>query len=1026
MKLPDWSIRNGAFVLVVTLLATAVGVLSYRGMPRLEDPSINLPVYVLTVVYPGTSPTDMEDLIVDPVEDRLEEIDDLTEVKTEIYEGVAVFRIEADFAVDDWDDKYDELVRELGTVRAGLPPGIVLYELEQFKQEDRAVVHQLALTAPAAPFAELEAIAERIEDRLEGVAGVKQVDLDGYPEQQVRVSIDFQRCAALGVPPTSIIAILQQNNANIPGGDVGGDGRTFSIKTSGSFRDLAELRATVVGGADGKLVYLGDVADVRLAYADERWRVRYAGQRAILLSVLTEQRSNLVSVNAELHAALDELRPTLPPTVGLYTAFEQAPAVSARISDFFGNLLQGVVLVGVIILLFLGFRAAAIVMLVIPLCILITLALLNGAGFALQQISIAALVIALGLLVDNGIVVIENINGYLRQGLSPARAAARGTGEVGWAIVSSTVTTVLAFFPLTQLSGGPGEFLRSLPVTVMFALGISLILALTFSPLLASRLLRYRRPAADPLPQRLLASFVSRVYRPVLDFSLRRGAIVVGTASLLLVGAVSLFPRIGVSFFPTADKALLLIDVATPPGSDLDATDAAIRFVESVLDTTPYVRDHTANVGHGNPMVYYNRVPFSFRQNEGQLLVNFTHWDPVLFYGTLADFRRAFAGYPGAEITFQELKNGAPVEAAVEFRLTGPDDRVITTLAQQAEEVLTATPGILNVRNSLAESKTDLQLALNYTKAGLIGLSPLDFDRTVLASLSGLDVDRVSFADGTDYPLNVRIPFDDSPGIADFDRVYLTTRGGTPVPLQQVASLELERSPARISHYQLERIAPITADVSNADRTIPLTLKLIDRLDELDWPAGYGYTVGGEYEEQQATFGTLGIILLLAMLAIFAVLVLQFGSLLQPLIVFSAIPLAVTGSFLALWLTGWSFSFFAFVGFISLIGIVVNNSIILVDFINQLRAGGVPLGEAIRRGSERRFIPIVLTTLTTILGLLPLTLQSTSLWSPLGWTIIGGMVSSTVLVLLVVPVLYGWLSGGARTQVQAEWKSSEV
>lgn len=1012
MQLPNWSVRNGAFVLVITLLATCIGVLSYRGMPRLEDPSINLPVYVLTVVYPGTSPADMEELVVDPLEDKLEDVDDLTEVLTEIYEGVAVIRIEADFGLADWDAKYDELVRDLNSVRPELPAGIVRFELEQFKQEDRAVVHQVALTSPAAPFAELEQLAEDLETRLERVAGVKQVDIDAYPERQVRVSVDFQRCAALRIPPARVIGVLQQNNANVPGGDLAAARQNFSIKTSGSFNDLGELRRTVVSTGEGKLVYLQDVANVRYAYADERWRARYNGERALLLSVLTEQNSNLVAVNDDLRRTLGEARADLPPTVRLHTSFEQAPAVRARISDFFGNLLQGVIFVGAVILLFLGLRAAVIVMLVIPLCILIALALLNGSGFALQQISIAALVIALGLLVDNGIVVIENINGYLKRGFAPTEAAARGTAEVGWAIVSSTVTTVLAFYPLTQLSGGPGEFLKSLPVTVMLVLGISLLLALTFSPLLASKLLRYREGRRDPLPQRLLERFVQRVYRPVLHFSLRRGGLVVGAAVLLLVGAVSLFSSIGVSFFPTADKALLLIDVKTPPGSSLEATDGAVRFVESILDTTNYVRDYTANVGHGNPMVYYNRVPFSFRQNEGQLLVNFTHWDPATFYATLADFRRAFAHYPGAEITFQELKNGAPVNAPVEFRLTGPDDRVVTELAGRVEEALLATPGLLNVKNVLSDRKTDLRVKLNYTKAGLIGLSPLDFDRSVLASLSGYDIDRVSFADGEDYPLNVRIPFDGAPGIEDFNRVYLTTQSGAQVPLQQVAELGFESSPASITHYQLERIASVTADVGDADETVPLTLDLIERLERLDWPAGYGYSVGGEYEEQQATFGSLGLILGLAMLAIFAVLVLQFGSLLQPLIVFSAIPLAVTGSFVALWLTGWSFSFFAFVGFISLIGIVVNNSIILVDFINQLVAEGLPVVEAIREGSERRFVPIVLTTLTTVLGLLPLTLQATSLWSPLGWTIIGGMLSSTLLVLLVVPVLYGWLTWG--------------
>lgn len=726
--------------------------------------------------------------------------------------------------------------------------------------------------------------------------------------------------------------------------------------------------------------------------------------------MLIEGTSNIIDVNAGVHQQLESARANLPPTVAIHTAFEQAPAVSARITDFFGNLLQGVILVGVIIFLFLGFRSSVIVMVVIPLCILMSLALLNATGFAIQQISIAALVIALGLLVDNGIVVVENINAFLRKGYPPAEAAAKGTAEVGWAIVSSTATTLLAFFPLTQLGGGPGEFLKSLPVTVMLTLTVSLVLALSFSPLVASKILRYRKERRTPWPQRMLEKFVRKVYRPTLDWGLRRGLVVVIVALAMLAGAVSLFPSVGVSFFPTADKPLLLIDVKTPPGTGLDETDEAVAFVESVLDTIDYVKDYTANIGHGNPFIYYNRLPPNYNKNVGQVVVNLDGWDPFRFYAMLRDLRGVLGAYAGAEIEFQELKNGAPVKAPVEFRISGPNEEVVADLVQQVETVMAATPGIINLKNALLDSKTDLSIDLNRDKAGLIGLSPLDFDQTVLVSLSGLNFDKVALADGGEYPLNVRIPFDEAPGIEDFNRVYFTTAAGAQVPLQQVADLSFTNSPASLSHYNLEPIASLTADVTNADQTVQITQRIIDEAEQLDWPAGYKFMAGGEYEDQQATFGTLGVILVLAMLGIFAVLVLQFRSLLQPLIVFSAIPLAVTGSFVALWITGWSFSFFAFVGFISLIGIVVNNSIIMVDYMNQLRAEGLVLGEAIRQGSERRFIPIVLTTLTTILGLLPLTAQATSLWSPLGWTIIGGMISSTLLTLLVVPVLYGWLT----------------
>ncbi|MEO0787044.1 MAG: efflux RND transporter permease subunit [Bacteroidota bacterium] len=1010
MILPNWAVRNGAFVLVAVLLLTLIGAISYRSMPRSEDPSINLPIYVITVVYPGTSPADMEDLIVDPIEDVVEEMDDVENVITSISEGLAVIRVEADFGTPDWDDKYDEILREMNALRPELPQGIAIFNVEQFKQEDRAVVHMLALTSPNLPFRLMESEAERIKDLVLDVDGVKSIDVEAFPERQVQISLDFQRCQALHIPPAQIIGVLEQTNANVPGGELSAGQQNFSIKTSGGFETLDELRTTVVGGANGQLVYLQDVADVSFGYEDERYMARYQGERAILLSIKIENTSNIIDVNAGIHAQLDEARTTLPPNASLYTAFEQAPAVSMRISDFFGNLGQGVLLVGVIILFFLGLRSAVIVMIVIPLCILITLSLLNGLGFAIQQITIASLVIGLGLLVDNGIVVIENINRYLAEGYSRVDAAVKGTSEVGWAIVSSTVTTVLAFFPLTQLGEGAGEYLISLPVTVMLALIVSLLLALSLSPLAASAFLRFRADRPKPLPQRVLDRFVERVYRPVLDFSLRKGLLIVGIAVALLVGAGSLFPSIGVSFFPTADKSMLLIDVRTSAGGSLDRTDRAVRYVESILDTMEYVKDYTSNVGHGNPMVYYNRFPKSFDKTYGQLLVNFTHWDPFEFYGTLSELRNVFAEYADAEIRFKELKNGAPVEAPIEFRLKGPDQLVLSQLCDSVEAILEATPGLINIENELRDTKTDLSVVLDRNKAGLIGLSTLDFDQVVLASLNGFTFDRMQHQNGEDYPLNIRIAYDDAqPGIEDFERVYFTTQTGAQVPLKQVANLELDAQLAEIIHYNYDRIAPVKADVVDADQTVQTTIGIIEQVEQINWPEGYSYEVGGEYEEQQSTFGSLGIILGLAMLAIFAVLVLQFRSMIQPLVVFSAIPLAVTGSFFALWLTDWSFSFFAFIGFISLVGIVVNNSIILVDFINQLRAEGKSKAESIRLAAERRFTPIVLTTLTTILGLLPLTAQATSLWSPLGWTIIGGMISSTLLTLLVVPILYGWM-----------------
>jgi len=1012
MQLPKIAIKNAQFILILLLIALVMGIQSFLGMPRSEDPNINLPIYTIVVAYPGTSPEDMEELIVDPIEEAVDELDDITEILSEIEEGLVVMEIEADFGVEA-DDKYDEIVREVNTIRSDLPDGIQFFEIRQFKPEDRTVIHQYALVSEEAAYADMYDWAEALEERLETIDELKAVDIEAYPEEEVRVSLDFQRMANQNIPLRQVAGVLQNNNANVPGGEVKSQDKTFSIKTTGGYETLEEIQNTVISSADGKLVYLRDIAKVRMDYEDPRWEARFRKKRGVLLTINLKEGANILQVSRKIKAVEVDFVPKLPRSMELVTAFEQAPAVKARIQNFFANLLQGVLLVGGVILLFLGWRASLIIMTVIPLCVVIALAILNGAGYALQQISIAALVIALGLLVDNGIVVIENIKQYVKEGLTIREAAAKGAGEVGYAIISSTVTTLLAFFPLTQLGEGPGEFLRSLPLTVMFTLIVSLILALTLSPILAGRLMSSKSAQRTSRIEKGMEWLVERFYRPALGFALGRGWVVVLAGLTLFGGALSLFPSIGVSFFPTADKPMLLIEVDTPNGANLDGTDEAVQFVEGVLDTMDYVKDYTANIGHGNPLVYYNRIPEEFKKNHGQVLVNFTNWDPERFYATLAQLRRDFAGYPGARITFSELKNGAPFEAPIVMRIIGENADTLKRIAYDVEQVFKSTEGVINVDNPLRVDKTQLQLRLNREKAGIVNLSYLDYDQTVRASLTGLRIDQVALEDQDDeeYPLVLRMPFDEDPGIDDFSKVYVTTRDGGQAPLEQIADMNFKAASSEIRHFNLDEYAVVTGDVVDADQTSPITQKILDRLEDYPLPDGYRFYAAGEYENQQSAFGDLGIILGLAMVAIFAVLVLQFRSVLQPLIVLSAIPLAVTGSFVALYLTGWSFSFFAFVGFISLMGIVVNNSIIMVDYINQLlRRGELTLLEAIHKGSERRFTPIVLTTVTTILGLFPLTASGTSLWSPLGWTIIGGMISSTLLTLLLAPVLYKWFT----------------
>ena len=1009
MKLPVLAIRNNLFILVIIVLIVLLGIRSAINIPKSEDPFLQLPNFTVIAVYPGTSPTDMEELVVDPIEEVIDEIDEIAEVRTEISNGLAVIRIEGEFGIDA-DDKYDELLAEINNIRGELPDGLYDLEITQFKPEDRATVMQYALVSESSPYAEMYDLAEELQEDLEKISMIKNVEIETYPKEEIRVSVDFQKMAGMGIPLQQILGILQGNNRNIPGGEIRAGELTFNIQSSGAYNSMEDLSNTAVKANNGRIVYLRDFAVVNRDYEDTKWRARYNGERCIFVSVNQKRTSNILSLADEMAVVSTRFSETLPPSIRLETAFEQAPAVKSRIDDFIVNLVQGVVLVGLIIWIFLGWRAGMIVMTLIPLSILLAILVLDFTGYAIQQISIAALVIALGLLVDNAIVVIENIVGFQKQGYSLLEAAAKGTQEVSYAILSSTLTTVFSFAPLALLQSGPGEYLRSLPLTVIYALMASLVLALTFTPIISSKILKKRSTdVKGTWTIRGIEKIIEKFYRPSLNFALKRGWIPLVGGLLLLAGAVSLFPKIGVSFFPTADKNLLLVSVDLPYSANIDRTDKALRFVESVLDTTDYVKNYTVNAGHGNPQVYYNRIPENLKQYHGEVVVNFKDWDPEVFYRTLGQLRGAFQKYPDANISFSELKNGAPFEAPIEILLTGTSLDTLKRLAKDVEKMVSEAEGTLDVNNPLTFGKTDIEVNINRDKAAIYNTSLSNIDQTVRASLNGIQVDEVTLEeDNETYPVIVRVPFTERPLVDDFEKVYVANNTGHQIPLKQLADIRFKADYALISHFNFDRFTSITANVTDPDRTKEITESIIPSLEAHDWPEGYGYYLGGEYETQQSSFGDLGILLLIANIGIFAILVLQFRSLVQPLIIFSAIPLAVTGSFIALFLTGWSF--FAFVGFISLLGIVVNNSIILVDYTNQLIAGGMEKLNAIRQAAERRFTPILLTTLTTILGLMPLTFSGTSLWSPLGWTLIGGLISSMLLTLLVVPVLYKWFT----------------
>ena len=1007
MSISAFFVKNGQLSLLVFLACLGVGALALLNMPRGEDPPFGAPIFIVTVVYPGTSPADMEQLVVDPLEDELYNLTDLNFINTSINDGVVVMRIEFNFGVD-VDKKDTDVTREVNAVRAELPAGIQRLTVQRAASDD-VVVLQAALVSDLATDRELIDLAEDLERRLELVPGTKAVDLDGVPEEEVEVSLDAERLRQYGVSTTQIIQALQGSNINIPGGAIDLSTQRFSVNTNSTFTELDDLRRVVLtSAAEGGLLTLDDVATVRFVPKQDAPRARYNRRRAVWVNQSVFNEANLLAVRKDTEVQLEAFRAKLPPDVELAVAFDNAASVSHRLGSLGTDFAIAIGLV-LLTLLPLGPRASLVVMISIPLSMGIGLAVLYFAGYTLNQLSIVGLVVALGLVVDDSIVVVENIERHLREGMGRWEAAIAATKEIGVPVIGCTVVLLLAFLPLANLPGGPGEFIVSLPMAVIVTVAASLFVAVTLAPWLGSRILRAHGVGEEPgegnFVFRAFRKYINNPYQEVLKWGLRHPYLTLLGAGLALGATLLLTPYIGSSLFPESERPMFMVDIEASPGSTLSTTDRLARRVEQYLLAQPEVESVNLNVGGGHPRVYYNTVQDPFRPDRAQAFVQLRE------RGSLADLKEVTDRYAagldsivGARLKVVRFAQGPPVVAPLEYRILGPNLDSLERIATQIESLLLATEGTTYVTNDARIPRTELAVNLDWTRAGRYGLAPAEVARQVRLGMVGLPAGELRTDAGDDYPIKVGIGRALNTGV--FDHVAVPGREGRPYLLNQVAELSLKESAPTIKHYNKQRFVNVTAFVETGYNTFALFDELRPRLAELSLPEGYRIEEAGEAETSAESTGGMGGVILLAVFGILAVLVLEFRTFKSTLIVLSVIPLGIIGAIIALYVTGETFGFVAIIGMIALVGIEIKNSILMVDYTNQLREAGMGLEEAVLDGAETRFLPILLTAATAIGGLTPLALEGSPLVSPLAYVLIGGLLSSTLLSRIVTPVLY--------------------
>ena len=1006
MKITNFAVKNYQFTLVIFLLFAVVGVLTLFTMPRSEDPTIHPPEYVITVIYPGTSPKDMEEQVVKPIENKIYGLESIDKILTTVEDGVAVIQPKFKYGVD-VDNKYQEISTEINALKnSELPKDIYLIKTEKISSSDVKIL-QVALVSDNASGKLLRDEADILKTHLEKITNLKEVKYSGMPEQEIRIDVQLDKLAQLKIPLNIVIGSLQSEAADIPGGSINLESKIFNVKTSGKFKNIEDVANTVIYNASGKIIYLKDVAEV--SYKDETVNhiTRVNGHRCVLVTAAMKENVNIANVQEEFLPVLEEFSKGLPSNIRLVKTFDQATMVSQRLGHLGFDFALAILLV-VITLLPLGFRASLIVMISIPLSLALGLIALNLLGYSLNQLSIVGLVVALGLLVDDSIVVVENIERWLREGHSRMDAILKGTKQIGIAVIGCTATLVIAFLPLAFLPDVAGEFIRSLPMAVITSVLASMIVALTLVPFIGSRILKTHTHGEGNFFLKYLQKFLTYSYRGIMRRALKWPKTTIGISLILSVLAFFLFTKAGFKLFPTSEKPMFLVNIKMPLQADIPESDRVTKLVENELKQHKEIVYYTSNVGKGNPQIYYNVHQQDVKPDFAQVFVQMDNEaSPDSKIDLIKRLRQRFKDFPYAKIEVKDFEQGTPIEANIVVRVFGEDPNKLRELSFKVEDLLRKHPGTVYINNELNTYKSDVKIEINKEKARTLGVLTSDIDKVIRMAVAGLTVGDYIDDRGDSRNVVITLARDKFSNLDAFKNLYVNNIQGVPVLVSQIATISFETSPTAINHFNKSRFAKVTSLTKENVYANDILKDIVPQLNKLEMPPGYYYKLSGEAESEGDTLGGnfLSVILLSAFLFV-GVLLLQFKTFKGIIIVLSIIPLGILGGVVMLLIAGHPMSLVSIIGFIGLSGIQVKNSLLLVDFTNQLRADGYSIDDAINIAGETRFLPVVLTSITAICGLIPLAWNPNPLIAPLAIVLIGGLISSTILSRIVTPVMY--------------------
>lgn len=1011
MKPIKFSLRHPSVTLILTAMVVMIGIHAFLKMQRTEDPMVTIRTGLVTAMYPGATSEQVEKQVTKTLEKHIFKFPEVRKEKTYSTSrpGVVIINVELEDNVKNSDQFWAKLRHELNVVKSTeLPAGVMGPVVDSDFGETVAML--VSIRGKQYGYRELRDYADKIHDEMRTVREVGKLVTYGTQSEEIWVTSSLERMAQYFADPSQIAKAMRQRNVIQSGGNFDADHSKIPVRTTGFFNTEDEIRNVLVDvSRDGHPAYIRDFAKVERRYQDPTFMVRFDGDPCLLLSVEMQKGKNIVELGEQLNKVFQRLKVLLPPDVQLDLVANQPGVVKERIATLSHEFLLAIISVVIVTMVLLPLRVALIAALAIPVTLCGTLGVMSAVGIALHQVSIAALITVLGIVVDDAIVIADNYVELLDHKVPKAEAAWRCASEVFVPVFTATITIIASFLPLLIITGSAGEFIMALPITVSIALAVSFVVAVMLTPLLCRFFIKKGLHDHDTVKtntkKKSLLDRLQDKYGVWINIFMNRKWLAFTLGGCAFIFGVMLFAFVPQQFFPSAERNQFVIDVWMPQGTRIEATDAVMGRIENTLGASKGVAHYATFVGQSAPRFYYNVNPQQPDGAYGQFIVNTASVKDTT--RLVKELRPSLAKVaPEAMVLVKEVQQGAQTEAPIEVRISGDDIGELKRLGEQVQGILEGVSFADYVFRDYFNDSYRVDVKVNDELANRLGITDASVSQTLSGAFDGAAVS--TFWEG-DRQVSIKMRLDQASrsNFADIGNTYLNSElTRARVPLRAVAQLAPEWQTSRIVRRNGVRTLTIRANAKPGYYASKILEEAMPKIKSLELPVGYRIDYGGEKQNQDETFPQMLMALAISLVAIFLVLLVQFRNISDPLVVMASIPLTLFGAVLGLIITHNPFGFTAFMGMISLCGIVVRNGIILVDYCNERVAEGETLEQAARDAGARRLRPIFLTTMAAAVGVTPMIISGSSLWSPLASVIAFGLIFSMFFTLLVVPVIF--------------------